>query len=79
MTMLDDLETRKDTIQVAVESGFHHIGRIASIIAGAGRDVTREIGEWATGVLEMREAARRARADREAASGAAPDSRPDAD
>jgi hypothetical protein len=67
--MLDDLETRKDTIQVVVESAFHHVGRIAGIVAGAGRDVTREVGEWATDVFEMRDAARRARADREAGTG----------
>jgi hypothetical protein len=64
---LDDLETQKDTVQVAVESAFKHVGQIASIIAGAGRDVTREIGDWATDVFEMRDAARRAREDREPA------------
>ncbi len=63
--MLDDWETRKDTVQVAVETAFHHVGQIAGIITGAGRDVTRELGEWATEVFEMREAARRARADGE--------------
>lgn len=62
--MLGDLETRKDTVQVAVESAFRHVGQIAGIIAGAGREVTRELGEWATEVFEMREAAQRARADR---------------
>jgi hypothetical protein len=61
--MLEKLETRKDTIQVAVESAFNHVGQIAGIIAGAGREVTREIGEWATEVFEMREAARRAQTD----------------
>ena len=62
--MLDELETRKDTVQVVVESAFRHVGQIAGIIAGAGREVTREIGEWATDVFEMRDAARRAREDR---------------
>jgi hypothetical protein len=62
--VLDDLETSKDTIQVVVESAFHHVGQIAGIIAGAGRDVTRELGDWATEIFEMREAARRARVDR---------------
>lgn len=62
--MLDDLETRKDTVQVAVESAFRHFGQIATIIAGAGREVTRELGDWATDVFEMRDAARRAREDR---------------
>lgn len=64
--MLENLETRKDTVQVAVESAFHHVGQIAGIIAGAGREVTRELGDWATEVFEMREAARRAAADRDA-------------
>lgn len=63
--MLDDLETRKDTVQVVVESAFHHVGQIASIITGAGREITRELGEWATDVFEMRDAARRARLDRD--------------
>lgn len=62
--MLDDLETRKDTVQVAVESAFHHVGQIAGIITGAGREITRELGDWATDVFEIRDAARRARADR---------------
>ena len=61
--MLGDTETRKDTVQVAVESAFKHVGEIASIITAAGRDVTREIGDWATEVFEMRDAARRARND----------------
>lgn len=61
--MLGDLETRKDTVQVAVESAFQHVGRIAAIVAGAGREITHELGDWATDVFEMRDAARRARAD----------------
>jgi hypothetical protein len=62
--VLDDLETRKDTVQVAVESAFQHVGQIAGIITGAGREITRELGDWATDLFEMREAARRARVDR---------------
>ncbi|MHB8658694.1 MAG: hypothetical protein ACYC91_12190 [Solirubrobacteraceae bacterium] len=61
--MPDKLETRKDTVQVAVESAFSRVGRIAGIIAGAGREVTRELGDWASEVFEMREASRRARVD----------------
>lgn len=63
--MLGQLETRKDTLQVAVESAFTHVGRITAIVTSAGREVTRELGEWATEVFEMREAARRAAADRQ--------------
>jgi hypothetical protein len=60
------LEIRKDTLQVVIESGATHAGSIAGIIARAVRDVTREVGDWATDVFEMRDAARRADAQREA-------------
>jgi hypothetical protein len=59
----DSFETAKDTVQVAIESGATHVGSIAAIIAGAVRDVTHELGDWATDVFEMRDAARRAQAD----------------
>jgi hypothetical protein len=65
---LDRLETRKDTIQVAVESGATHVGSIVSIVVGAVRDVTRELGDWATDVFEIRDAARRARTHADAGS-----------
>jgi hypothetical protein len=64
MAGLDRDETRKDTIQVALESGATHVGRIATIISGAVREVVGELGEFATDVFEMREASRRAAADR---------------
>jgi hypothetical protein len=73
--VLSRLETRKDTLQVVVESAFSHVGRIASIITTAGRDVTRELGDWATDIFEMREAGLRARADQQ---GLADPDRPDA-
>ena len=60
---LDRLETRKDTVQVVIESGATHVGRVVGIVVGAVRDVTREVGDWATDVFEIRDAARRARAD----------------
>ena len=63
--VLGDWEMRKDTIQVATEEAFHHVGQIASIITDAGRQITRELGDWATDIFEMREAAERARVDRE--------------
>jgi hypothetical protein len=58
--MVDKWERRKDTAQVIVESGATRVGHIMMIIAGTVRDVTREIGELATDVFEMREASRRA-------------------
>ena len=63
MAPLERIETRKDTLQVAIESGATHVGQIMGIVAGAVRDVTRELGDWATDVLEMREAAKRAEDD----------------
>ena len=62
--MLGDLETRKDRLQVAFESGFQHVGQIVTIVAGAGMQITQELGDWATELFEMREAAQRAQADR---------------
>lgn len=59
------LESRKDLMQEVVESGATHVGRIATILTGAVRDVTREVGSWATDLFEMREASQRAQADRE--------------
>jgi hypothetical protein len=63
MAPLERIETRKDTVQVAVESGATHVGHIMGIVAGAVRDVTRELGDWATDVFEMREAAKHAETD----------------
>jgi chemotaxis response regulator CheB len=54
------METAKDSVQVLTESAATHVGRIATIITGAVRDVAREMGEWATDAFEMREAADRA-------------------
>jgi len=58
-------ETTKDTLQEAVDSAATHVGQIMRIVVGSVRDVTHELGEWATDVFEIREASRRAAADRE--------------
>ncbi|MDX8151055.1 hypothetical protein SK069_05585 [Patulibacter brassicae] len=63
--MPSPLETRKDLVQEAVESGASHVGRIATIVTGAVRDVAREIGSFATDLFELREAQRRALRDHE--------------
>jgi len=63
MAPLQRIETRKDTLQVAIESGAAHVGQIMGIVTGAVRDVTRELGDWATDVFEMHEAGKRAEAD----------------
>ena len=59
-TVVSRMETAKDTVQVLTESAASHVGRIATIITGAVRDIAREMGEWATDAFEMRDAADRA-------------------
>jgi len=61
--MLGRFEIGKDTLQVLTESAAAHVGRIATIVTGAVREVTHELGEWASDVFEMRDAAGRAESD----------------
>ncbi|AXB44206.1 hypothetical protein [Amycolatopsis albispora] len=63
--MVGQFESGKDTVQELTESAATHIGNIATIITGAVRDIARETGDWLTDVIEMREAALRAREDEE--------------
>jgi hypothetical protein len=53
-------EIAKDTVQVLTETTAAHVGRIATILSGAVRDVARELGDLASDVFEMRDAAGRA-------------------
>ena len=69
--MVGRFERNKDTVQEVTESAATHVGAIAGIITGAVRDVTREIGEWITDAIEMRDAARAARDDDEREEGPA--------
>jgi len=61
--MVSRFESRKDMAQELTESAAVRVGRIATIITSCVRDVTREVGDMLTDGLEMRDAARRARAD----------------
>jgi hypothetical protein len=61
--MLGRLEIGKDTLQVLTESAASHVGRIATIVTGALREVTHELGEWVSDAFEMRDAAGRAQGD----------------
>ncbi|NMO03978.1 hypothetical protein HH308_22445 [Gordonia sp. TBRC 11910] len=64
------LERNKDIAQELVETTAHRVGRITNIITGAVADVAREVGDLVTDGFEMRDAARRAKADqRESLSG----------
>lgn len=60
--MVGKLEVAKDTAQVLTESAASHVGRIATIITAAVRDIAHEMGEWASDAFDMREAADEARA-----------------
>lgn len=61
--MVGELENQKDTVQVLTESAATHVGRIASIVTTAVRDIANEVGEFVTDVFEMREASARSQAD----------------
>ncbi|MFI5778821.1 hypothetical protein [Nocardia sp. NPDC051570] len=65
--MVGKFESNKDLIQELTSSGARRVGNITSIITGTVAEVTREIGEWVTDAIEMREAAVAARRDQEAA------------
>ena len=58
--MLSRFEIAKDTVQEMTEAAATHVGRIATILSAAVRDVSHEFGEWASDVLEMREAVEKA-------------------
>lgn len=64
--MVGKFERRKDTVQELTESAANHVGRITTIITGAVRDITHEIGDWVSDGIEMRDAAQKAKADSEA-------------
>ncbi len=61
--MIDRYERNKDIVQEIVESTATHVGRIATIITTAVADVAREVGDIVTDGFEMRDAARKAKAD----------------
>jgi hypothetical protein len=62
-SMVGRFEIAKDTAQVLTESAATHVGRIATIVTGAVRDVTRELGDWASDAFEMRDAGKAAATD----------------
>lgn len=62
---LSKAEIRKDAVQGAVEAAASTVGQVATIITGAVRDVASAMGGFATEVFEIRDAARRAAAERD--------------
>jgi hypothetical protein len=61
--MVSETESTKDTLQVVTESAAEHVGAIATIITNAVRDIARELGDWVSDVIEMREASEKAKED----------------
>ncbi|GAA3051303.1 hypothetical protein [Actinokineospora globicatena] len=57
--MADEFDSARDTITEVAESAAAHAGRIAVIIAGAVRDIAREVVDWVGEVVEAGESARR--------------------
>ena len=58
-------EIAKDAVQHTVEAGTETVASVATILTGAVRDITHALGAFATEVFEIRDAARRARAESE--------------
>ncbi|WP_328712142.1 hypothetical protein [Nocardia salmonicida] len=63
--MVGKFESNKDLVQDLTASGAQRVGKIASLITGTVAEVAREIGEFVSDVIEMREAAAAARRDAE--------------
>ena len=61
--MVSEAESTKDTLQVMTESAAEHVGKIATIITAAVQDIAKELGDWVSDVIEMREASQKARED----------------
>ncbi len=61
---LSKAEIGKDALQEVVEATAVTVGRVTGILTGAVRDVARTVGDFATEVFEIRDAARRAASER---------------
>lgn len=68
---MSDFERNKDQIQAGVQAGASLVGRIAVIITDAVGSIAREVGDFVTEGIEMREAARLARRDEKRDAGPA--------
>ena len=56
-------EIAKDAFQHTVEAGAETVATVTGILATTVRDVAHALGSFATEVFEIRDAARRARAE----------------
>lgn len=55
---MSDFERNKDQVQAGVQAGASLVGRIAVIITDAIGSIAREVGDFVSEGIEMREAAR---------------------
>ena len=55
---MSEFERNKDRVQAGVQSGASLIGRITMIVTDAIGSIAREVGDFVTDGIEMREAAR---------------------
>ena len=63
---MSDFERNKDQVQAGVQAGASLVGRIAVIITDAIGSIAKEVGDFVTEGIEMREAAKISRrAERE--------------
>ncbi|MFN3339525.1 MAG: hypothetical protein ACK40Z_07500 [Dietzia sp.] len=60
---MGDFERNKDQVQASVQAGASLVGRITVIITDAIGSIAKEVGDFVTDGIEMREAARAARLD----------------
>lgn len=60
MSELSKSEIRKDAVQNTVEAAATTVGQVTTILTTAVKDVAGAVGEFATELYEIREAARKA-------------------
>jgi phage-related protein len=60
---LSNAEIGKDAVQSAIEAAAGTVGEVATIVTRAVHDIATAIGDFATEVFEIRDAARRAAED----------------
>ncbi|MBS45730.1 MAG: hypothetical protein CMH83_21655 [Nocardioides sp.] len=60
---LSKAEIGKDAVQSAAEATASAVGEVATIITGAVKDVATAVGGLATELFEIRDSARKARAE----------------
>ncbi len=61
-------EIRKDAVQQSAEAAINATGRVTGMIFETVRNITTEIGTFATEIFEIREASKRAGKDNEEAN-----------